>query len=62
VLFYAASGGVGQLAGQWGKHLGARMIGVTAGAENCEHDPRPLGMRPRMDRTIRRDRFARAAS
>ena len=35
VLFWAASGGVGQLAGQWGKHLGARMIGVTAGAENC---------------------------
>lgn len=36
VLFYAASGGVGQLAGQWGKHLGARMIGVTSGAQNCE--------------------------
>jgi len=36
VLFWAASGGVGQLAGQWGKHLGARMIGVTSGAENCK--------------------------
>lgn len=35
VLFWAASGGVGQLAGQWGAHLGARMIGVTGGAENC---------------------------
>lgn len=35
VLFWAASGGVGQLAGQWGKSIGARMIGVTAGAENC---------------------------
>ncbi|MEO0829395.1 MAG: quinone oxidoreductase [Pseudomonadota bacterium] len=35
VLFYAASGGVGQIAGQWGKHLGAEMIGVTSGAENC---------------------------
>lgn len=35
VLFWAASGGVGQLAGQWGKHLGARMIGVTSGADNC---------------------------
>lgn len=34
VLFWAASGGVGQLAGQWGKHLGARMIGVTAGEAN----------------------------
>jgi NADPH2:quinone reductase len=35
VLFYAASGGVGLLAGQWGRHLGARMIGVTSGRENC---------------------------
>lgn len=35
VLFWAASGGVGQLAGQWGQHLGARMIGVTAGSKNC---------------------------
>lgn len=35
VLFWAASGGVGQIAGQWGKHLGARMIGVTAGPDNC---------------------------
>lgn len=37
VLFHAASGGVGHLAGQWGKHIGARMIGVTSGAENCKH-------------------------
>ena len=36
VLFWAASGGVGQLAGQWGMHIGANMIGVTAGRENCE--------------------------
>lgn len=35
VLFYAASGGVGLLAGQWGKHLGAKMIGVAGGAEKC---------------------------
>lgn len=35
VLFYAASGGVGQLAGQWGNYLGARMIGVTSGEYNC---------------------------
>ncbi|MDJ0637295.1 MAG: quinone oxidoreductase [Paracoccaceae bacterium] len=35
VLFYAASGGVGQIAGQWGKHLGAEIIGVTSGPENC---------------------------
>jgi NADPH:quinone reductase len=32
VLFHAAAGGVGLLAGQWGKHLGARMIGVAGGA------------------------------
>lgn len=37
VLFHAASGGVGHLAGQWGKHVGARMIGVTSGAENCKN-------------------------
>jgi len=36
VLFHAASGGVGHIAGQWGKHIGARMIGVTSGAENCK--------------------------
>ncbi|MEM7462607.1 MAG: quinone oxidoreductase [Pseudomonadota bacterium] len=36
VLFWAASGGVGQLAGQWGAYLGARMIGVTSGPENCK--------------------------
>ena len=36
VLFYAASGGVGLLAGQWGKHLGARMIGVAGGADKCK--------------------------
>jgi len=36
VLFHAASGGVGHLAGQWGNHIGARMIGVTSGADNCK--------------------------
>jgi NADPH2:quinone reductase len=35
VLFYAAAGGVGTIAGQWGKHLGATMIGVAGGAEKC---------------------------
>jgi len=34
-LFYAAAGGVGLLAGQWGQHLGAHMIGVAGGAEKC---------------------------
>ena len=35
VLFHAASGGVGQLAGQWGKYIGAVMIGVAGGADKC---------------------------
>jgi NADPH2:quinone reductase len=35
VLWLAASGGVGQIAGQWGSHLGARMIGVAGGPEKC---------------------------
>ena len=34
-LFYAAAGGVGLFAGQWGRHIGAKMIGVAAGAEKC---------------------------
>ncbi|RMD95751.1 MAG: quinone oxidoreductase [Alphaproteobacteria bacterium] len=50
VLFWAASGGVGQLAGQWGKHLGARMIGVTSGPENCEMILK-LGYDAAIDRT-----------
>ena len=33
VLMHAAAGGVGLLAGQWGRHLGARMIGVAGGPE-----------------------------
>lgn len=32
VLFHAAAGGVGSIAGQWGNHLGATMIG-TAGSD-----------------------------
>ncbi len=32
VLFHAAAGGVGLLAGQWGNALGARMIGTAGGA------------------------------
>lgn len=35
VLFYAAAGGVGLIAGQWGSHLGAKMIGVAGGADKC---------------------------
>ncbi len=45
VLFYAAAGGVGSLASQWAKHLGATVIGVVstdekaelARANGCEH-------------------------
>ncbi len=33
VLMHAAAGGVGLLAGQWGRHLGARMIGVASSDE-----------------------------
>jgi NADPH2:quinone reductase len=33
VLMHAAAGGVGLLAGQWGRHLSARMIGVAGGPE-----------------------------
>lgn len=36
VLFHAAAGGVGLLAGQWGKDLGARMIGVAGGPEKSK--------------------------
>ena len=34
-LVYAAAGGVGLIAGQWGRAIGARMIGVTAGPDKC---------------------------
>ncbi len=35
VLFHAAAGGVGLLAGQWGKALGATMIGIAGGPDKC---------------------------
>jgi len=35
VLFHAAAGGVGLVAGQWGKALGATMIGIAGGSEKC---------------------------
>lgn len=45
VLFHAAAGGVGLIACQWLKHIGARVIGTAGGAEKmalarehgCEH-------------------------
>lgn len=36
VLMHAAAGGVGLLAGQWGRALGAQMIGVAAGPEKVQ--------------------------
>ena len=35
LLFHAAAGGVGLIAGQWGRALGARMIGVARGPVRC---------------------------
>ncbi|MEM9209451.1 MAG: zinc-binding dehydrogenase [Pseudomonadota bacterium] len=45
VLLYAAAGGVGSIASQWARHLGATVIGVVstdekaalARAQGCEH-------------------------
>ena len=36
VLLYAAAGGVGSLASQWGKHLGATVIGIVSTEEKAE--------------------------
>lgn len=35
VLFWAAAGGVGLIAGEWGNALGARMIGIAGGSDKC---------------------------
>lgn len=36
VLLYAAAGGVGSIASQWAKHLGARVIGVVSTEQKAE--------------------------
>ena len=36
VLFHAAAGGVGSIAGQWLSHLGATAIGTAGGAAKCD--------------------------
>ena len=36
VLFQAAAGGVGLIAGQWLKHIGATAIGTAGGPEKCK--------------------------
>ena len=35
-LVHAAAGGVGQLLGQWGSEIGAKMIGTAGGQQKCE--------------------------
>lgn len=55
LLFHAAAGGVGLLAGQWAKHLGARVIGTAGSDEKCE-----LALHHGYDHVInyRRENFA----
>ena len=36
ILFHAAAGGVGLIAGQWAKHLGATVIGTAGSADKVE--------------------------
>ncbi len=36
ILFHAAAGGVGLIAGQWAKHLGATVIGTAGSKEKCD--------------------------
>ena len=36
ILFHAAAGGVGLIAGQWAKHLGATVIGTVGGPEKIQ--------------------------
>lgn len=36
ILFHAAAGGVGLIAGQWAKALGATVIGTAGGAAKCD--------------------------
>ena len=36
MLFHAAAGGVGLIAGQWAKHLGATVIGTAGTPEKCK--------------------------
>ena len=35
-LMYAAAGGVGLIAGQWARHIGVKLIGVTNGADKVK--------------------------
>lgn len=55
LLFHAAAGGVGLLAGQWAKHLGATVIGTAGSDEKCH-----LALQNGYDHVInyRRENFA----
>jgi len=50
VLFHAAAGGVGSIACQWAKAIGAKLIGVVGSAEKAER-ARSLGAWATIDRT-----------
>ncbi len=50
ILFHAAAGGVGSIACQWAKALGARLIGVVGSAEKAER-AQALGAWATIDRT-----------
>ncbi|MFC3608045.1 quinone oxidoreductase family protein [Stutzerimonas tarimensis] len=50
VLFHAAAGGVGSIACQWARALGARLIGVVGSAEKAEQ-ARALGAWQTIDRS-----------
>ncbi|HCL74314.1 MAG TPA: quinone oxidoreductase, partial [Pseudomonas sp.] len=50
ILFHAAAGGVGSIACQWAKALGARLIGVVGSAEKAER-AKALGAWATIDRT-----------
>lgn len=51
VLVSAAAGAVGSIAGQIAKHLGARTVGVSSGAEKCQRLQSDLGYAAAIDRT-----------
>ena len=50
VLFHAAAGGVGSIACQWAKAIGAKLIGVVGSAEKAER-AKSLGAWATIDRT-----------
>ncbi len=50
ILFHAAAGGVGSIACQWAKAIGARLIGVVGSAEKAER-AKALGAWATIDRT-----------